>query len=95
VHRAERHHGYPLRADIRRFRPADHARVRLGLLPEQQCIAPLEEGVFVELAPGHPVDVPLYSQRWNLVAPVLDAVSAAVRDGVSAALRTTKKGHPQ
>ena len=49
----------------------------------------------MELAPGHPVDVPLYSKRWNLVSPVLDAVSAAVRDGVSAALRTTKKGHPQ
>jgi hypothetical protein len=39
--------------------------------------------------------VPLYWQRRKLVSPVLDAVSAAVRDGAAAALRTTEKSHPQ
>lgn len=58
-----------------------------GLLPEQQCLEPLSEAVLVELAPGHPVDVPLYWQRWNLASPLLDAVSAAVRDRAAIELR--------
>ena len=66
-----------------------------GLLPEQQCLAPLAEGVLVELAPGHHVDVPLYWQRWNLESPLLEAVSTAVRDEAATALRPHEKGHPQ
>jgi LysR family transcriptional regulator (chromosome initiation inhibitor) len=58
-----------------------------GLLPEQQCLALISAGVLVELAPAHPVDVPLYWQRWNLASPLLDAVSAAVRAGAAGALR--------
>lgn len=51
-----------------------------GVLPEQQCLAELTDGTLVQLAAAHPVDVPLYWQRWNLSSPLLDAVSAAVRD---------------
>ncbi|QYF72114.1 LysR family transcriptional regulator ArgP [Cryobacterium sp. PAMC25264] len=51
-----------------------------GVLPEQQCLAEIAAGSLVELAAAHPVDVPLYWQRWNLSSPLLDAVSAAVRD---------------
>ncbi|MES2093772.1 MAG: LysR family transcriptional regulator ArgP [Actinomycetota bacterium] len=58
-----------------------------GLLPEQQCLGSISEGVLVELAPGHPVDVPLFWQRWNLASPLLDAVSAAVRGEAARALR--------
>ena len=70
-----------------------------GLLPEQQCLAPLAEGILVELAPGHPVDVPLFWQRWNLASPLLDAVSTAVRVKAATSLRPPEKaareGRPQ
>jgi LysR family transcriptional regulator (chromosome initiation inhibitor) len=51
-----------------------------GVLPEQQCLAEIADGRLVQLAAEHPVDVPLFWQRWNLSSPLLDAVSAAVRD---------------
>ena len=57
-----------------------------GLLPEQQCLAELGAGTLIELAPEHPLDVPLYWQRWNIASPLLDAVSTAVRDGARTAL---------
>ena len=50
-----------------------------GVLPEQQCLTEIADGRLVQLAAEHPVDVPLYWQRWNLSSPLLDAVSAAVR----------------
>jgi LysR family transcriptional regulator (chromosome initiation inhibitor) len=65
-----------------------------GLLPEQQCVALLAEGVLAELAPRHHVDVPLYWQRWNLESPLLEAVSAAVRYEAAVALRPYEEGHP-
>lgn len=58
-----------------------------GLLPEQQCLAEIADGRLVELAPEHPVDLPLYWQRWNLTSPLLDAVTAAVRAGAARSLR--------
>lgn len=58
-----------------------------GLLPEQQCLAELGAGTLMELAPEHPLDLPLYWQRWNIASPLLDAVSTAVRDGARSALR--------
>lgn len=58
-----------------------------GLLPEQQCLADIREGRLVELAPEHPVDLPLYWQRWNLVSPLLDDISTAVRAEATRALR--------
>jgi len=78
----------------RHFIPTSHdfARAVLlglgwGVLPEQQCLAEIADGSLVELAAAHPVDVPLYWQRWNLSSPLLDAVSAAVRTGASRDLR--------
>ncbi len=62
-----------------------------GLLPEQQCLTPIAEGVLVELAPEHPVDVSLYWQRWNLASPLLDAVSVAVRDEATRSLRRSER----
>ena len=58
-----------------------------GVLPEHQCLAEIDAGTLVELAAAHPVDVPLYWQRWNLSSPLLDAVSTAVREQ---ALRTLR-----
>ncbi|WP_285730787.1 LysR family transcriptional regulator ArgP [Nocardiopsis sp. ATB16-24] len=54
-----------------------------GVLPEAHCSARIGSGELVELAPGHPVDVRLYWQRWNLRSPVLDRVSEAVRAGAA------------
>lgn len=58
-----------------------------GLLPEQQCLADLRHGDLVELAPGHPVDVSLYWQRWKIDSPLLNQLTAAVRKTASRQLR--------
>lgn len=58
-----------------------------GVLPEQQCLPPLAAGDLVDLAPGDPVDVPLYWQRWNLRSALLDAVTVAVTAAAAASLR--------
>jgi LysR family transcriptional regulator (chromosome initiation inhibitor) len=41
----------------------------------------------VELAPENPVDVALYWQRWKIDSPVLNQLTAAVRDAASSQLR--------
>ncbi|HJV99320.1 MAG TPA: LysR family transcriptional regulator ArgP [Arthrobacter sp.] len=58
-----------------------------GLLPEQQCLADVRAGTLVELAPAEPVDVSLYWQRWKIDSPVLNQLSAAVRETASRQLR--------
>jgi LysR family transcriptional regulator (chromosome initiation inhibitor) len=58
-----------------------------GLLPEQHCLAGLGSGDLVELAPDNPVDVALYWQRWKIDSPVLNQLSAAVREAASSQLR--------
>jgi LysR family transcriptional regulator (chromosome initiation inhibitor) len=57
-----------------------------GLLPEQQCLTELGDGRLVELAPGHPVDVVLYWQRWNIASRLLDQVTNAVTRVAAASL---------
>ncbi|WP_017597898.1 LysR family transcriptional regulator ArgP [Nocardiopsis lucentensis] len=57
-----------------------------GVVPEQQCLAQIEAGRLVALAPDHPVDVRLYWQRWNLRSPLLDRVSEGVRASAAAHL---------
>ena len=58
-----------------------------GLLPEQQCLADIRNGELVELAPADPVDVSLFWQRWKIDSPVLNQLSAAVRETASRQLR--------
>ena len=58
-----------------------------GLLPEQQCLADIRNGDLVGLAPADPVDVSLYWQRWKIDSPVLNQLSAAVRQTASRQLR--------
>jgi LysR family transcriptional regulator (chromosome initiation inhibitor) len=58
-----------------------------GLLPEQQCLADLRSGDLVELAPGNPVDVSLYWQRWKIDSPVLNQLTATVRATAARQLR--------
>ncbi|MCU1482518.1 MAG: ArgP/LysG family DNA-binding transcriptional regulator [Subtercola sp.] len=71
---------------------AEFARATLlglgwSLLPEQQCLGPIADGALIELDPGHPVDVPLYWQRWNLDSPTLTTLTAVVHAAAYAALR--------
>ena len=58
-----------------------------GLLPEQQCLAEIAAGRLVQLAPQHPVDVPLYWQRWTLQSELLDEVTDAVHATAARLLR--------
>ena len=58
-----------------------------GLLPEKQCLAEIGAGQLVRLAPQHPVDVPLYWQRWTLQSELLDEVTDAVRATAARLLR--------
>ncbi|MBQ1080532.1 MULTISPECIES: LysR family transcriptional regulator ArgP [unclassified Nocardiopsis] len=58
-----------------------------GVVPEQQCAEGLASGRLVPLAPGRPVEVRLYWQRWNLRSPLLDEVTRRVRAGAAAYLR--------
>ncbi|PWV57427.1 LysR family transcriptional regulator ArgP [Nocardiopsis sp. L17-MgMaSL7] len=58
-----------------------------GVVPEQQCAEALASGRLVPLAPGRPVEVRLYWQRWNLRSPLLDEVTRHVRAGAAAYLR--------
>jgi LysR family transcriptional regulator (chromosome initiation inhibitor) len=58
-----------------------------GLLPEQQCLADLRNGDLVDLAPGNPVDVALYWQRWKIDSPVLNQLTEAVRETAARQLR--------
>lgn len=57
-----------------------------GLLPEQQCMTEIASGLLVELAPRDPVDVRLYWQRWNIPSPLLNDISAAIRDAAARSL---------
>lgn len=58
-----------------------------GMLPEQQCLADLRSGGLEELAAGSPVDVALYWQRWKIDSPVLNQLTAAVRETAYRQLR--------
>jgi LysR family transcriptional regulator (chromosome initiation inhibitor) len=57
-----------------------------GLLPEQQCRTEIASGLLIELAPYDPVDVRLYWQRWNIPSPLLNDISAAIRDAAARSL---------
>ncbi len=43
-------------------------------------------GELVEIAPGHPLDVPLYWHRWRLDSPALKSLSETVHRIASEAL---------
>jgi LysR family transcriptional regulator (chromosome initiation inhibitor) len=58
-----------------------------GLLPEQHCLPGIRNADLVELAPEEPVDVLLYWQRWKIDSPVLNQLTAAVRETASRQLR--------
>lgn len=57
-----------------------------GMVPEVQASSRLRTGGLVELAPDHPVDVPLFWQQWKLESPTLAAVADAVVAAAASAL---------
>ncbi|GAC1596242.1 MAG: LysR family transcriptional regulator ArgP [Pseudarthrobacter sp.] len=77
-------HFVPSSAD---FAQAIRLGLGWGLLPEQECVADLKSGDLVELAAEDPVDVSLYWQRWKIDSPVLNQLTAAVRQAASNQLR--------
>ncbi|WP_304451265.1 LysR family transcriptional regulator ArgP [Nocardiopsis sp. YSL2] len=58
-----------------------------GMVPEEQCLAEIERGALVSLAPQRPVDVRLYWQRWNLRSPLLDGLTSGLRAAAADRLR--------
>ncbi|MGW7197828.1 LysR family transcriptional regulator ArgP [Streptomyces chryseus] len=58
-----------------------------GLVPEPQAEPLLRAGTFTLLAPGRPVDVPLFWQQWKLDSPALSALAEAVAATAAEALR--------
>ncbi len=49
-----------------------------GMVPQSMAEPLLRAGALLDLAPDHPVDVPLHWQQWKLDSPTLTAVADAV-----------------
>jgi LysR family transcriptional regulator, chromosome initiation inhibitor len=49
-----------------------------GMMPEHFVREGMRLGELCEIAPGHPLDVPLYWHRWRLDSPALKALSETV-----------------
>lgn len=61
------------------FLEAVEAGLGWGMIPDIQA-ATRGSRPLVEIAPGHPIDVPLYWQHWKLGSPALAAVGDAVAE---------------
>lgn len=57
-----------------------------GMMPEHFVREGMRLGELCEIAPGHPLDVPLYWHRWRLDSPALKALSETVHRVASEAL---------
>ena len=57
-----------------------------GMMPEHFVREGMRLGELCEIAPGHPLDVPLYWHRWRLDSPALKALSETVHRVASQAL---------
>jgi len=49
-----------------------------GLIPHMQAAGHMAEGCLVDLAPGAPMDVPLYWHCWNIPSALLSALTKAL-----------------
>ncbi|WP_054047632.1 LysR family transcriptional regulator ArgP [Alloactinosynnema sp. L-07] len=61
-----------------------------GMVPQVQARPRIREGTLVDLAPDHPIDVPLYWQQWKLDSPTLAAAARAIHDTAAQALDQTR-----
>ena len=62
-----------------------------GMVPEPQFTAPGSAGTLVRLPGATAVGVALHWQRWRLESAALDALSAAVRQAATGALRPSNR----
>ena len=66
--------------------------IRLGLgwgvVPEWIARDDIAAGRYVDLKPGHHLDVPLYWQYWRIGSAVLDELTAAVKAAAAPFLRS-------
>ncbi|MGW0393323.1 LysR family transcriptional regulator ArgP [Streptomyces sp. NPDC003042] len=69
------------------FRDAVAAGLGWGMVPEQQAEPLVREGALVPIAPGRPLDVPLYWQQWKLDSPALAVTARAITEAAAQALR--------
>ena len=77
------------------FVPSSEGQVRavlagwgVSVVPELLVRGLLAQGLLVDVAPGHSIEVQLYWHCWNLQSEVLDALSAALTQASQSALAT-------
>lgn len=71
----------------RSFSEAIQRGIGWGMIPEQMAEAGLKSGEFVEIAPEHWLDIPLFWHRLRIGSVVLDTVSKLVQQSAHKALR--------
>ncbi|MDX2290719.1 MULTISPECIES: LysR family transcriptional regulator ArgP [Streptomyces] len=76
------------------FRDAVAFGLGWGMVPEPQAEPLLRSGRLVELAPGRPMDVPLYWQQWKLDSPALSTVAQVVATAAAEALLNGRESGP-
>ncbi len=58
-----------------------------GMLPDQQALEMLHDGRLMDLCPNDHVRVNLYWHRWNILSPIIDALSKCLEQGAGKLLR--------
>jgi len=58
-----------------------------GMLPDQQALEMLHDGRLVDLCPNDHVRVNLYWHRWNILSPIIEALSKCLEQGAGKLLR--------
>ncbi|UQX04002.1 LysR family transcriptional regulator ArgP [Streptomyces sp. RerS4] len=76
------------------FRDAVAAGLGWGLVPEPQAEPLLRAGALVALAPGRPMDVPLYWQQWKLDSPALATAARVIAEVAMEELHPMPAGRP-
>lgn len=71
------------------FADATRCGLGWGMNPESMIQRDLENGSLIDLAPGNPLDVPLYWQTLRLTAAAIAPLTNAIRDAARAALLPT------
>ena len=58
-----------------------------GMLPDQQALEMLHDGRLVDLCPNDHIRVNLYWHRWNILSPIIEALSKCLEQGAGKFLR--------
>jgi LysR family transcriptional regulator (chromosome initiation inhibitor) len=78
------------------FVPSSEGQVRavlagwgVSVVPRLLTQSLLDQGLLINVAPGHVLPIQLYWHCWNLESEVLDALTAALKHSASAFLAAT------